>query len=105
MIKQLGDAYFDLLGSEPIVGSDWPFGSLPARYGTIDVDTIRKEISWALYSAGRPVGGRTTLPGPSNAGLGVTGISPVGIAATVAAQTERLVAHLREMPIAVRRHD
>jgi hypothetical protein len=69
LIKQMGDAYFDLIGSEPIV-DEWPHGPLGHRFGTINADAIRQEVAWALFSAGRPTGGRTILPGPTNAGLG-----------------------------------
>ena len=69
-IKRTGDLFFQLIQSESVAPL-WPFGPLPGAL--VDVDACRRQVSYAAFSAGRPVGGRTVFPGPSNIGLGVSG--------------------------------
>jgi hypothetical protein len=95
-IKRTGDLFFALLNS-PSVAGDWPW-SLPSS-AAVDVDVIRKEVGWALFSAGRPVNGRTIFPNATNAGLGVAGTGAAGIAQSVASRSAQLVELLRSMPL------
>jgi hypothetical protein len=97
-IKKTGDLFFELLGQGSIT-LDWPFGAPKPNFGVVDVDGIRREVGWALFSAGRPRQGKTIFPGPNNIGLGVTGVSPLGLAAHVAAKSSALLMLLREMPL------
>ena len=97
-IKRTGDLYFELTGSASIA-QDWPFREPSPRFGFIDIDGVKRELGWALFSAGRPIGGRSLLPAATNAGIGVTGISPAGIAGLVAERSRSLLLQLREMPL------
>ena len=60
-IKRTGDLYFELIGSASI-SQDWPFREPSPRFGFIDIDGVKRELGWALFSAGRPIGGRSLLP-------------------------------------------
>jgi hypothetical protein len=96
-IKRTGDLFFQLIQSEsgaPL----WPFGG-PVPRAIVDADSVRRETAFSMFSAGRPIGGRTVFPGPSNIGLGVSGVHAIGIAPVVANQSSALLSLLREMPI------
>lgn len=95
-IKRTGDLFFQLLNS-PSVAVDWPFGPVPGAI--VDADAVCRETAWALFSAGRPSGGRTVFPGPSNIGLGVSGVHAQGIEAVVAGQADALLSLLHSLPI------
>ena len=98
-IDQLGSLYFELLGS-PSLEPDWPFGRGPhPGWGRVDADAIRRETSWRLFGAGRARGGETVLPGPSNIGLGVTGIEPLSVAGAVRLQAKAVLGALEIMPL------
>ena len=99
LIEQLGQAYFKLLGS-PSVEQHWQLSRGPhPGWGRIDTDVIRRETAWALFGAGRATGGQTVLPGPSNAGLGVTGIEPLSVAGAVKRQSKVVLDALEIMPL------
>ena len=98
-IDQLGSLYFELLGS-PSLEPDWPFGRGPhPGWGRVDADTVRRETSWRLFGAGRPVRGESVLPGPSSVGLGITGIEPLSVAGAVRLQAKAVLGALEIMPL------
>ena len=97
-IKAMGELYFDLISSAT-VETDWPFTAPRPNFGRIDSDGIYREVGWALFSAGRPIRGETTLPSPNNIGLGVTGIRPRGIAGLVAEHSRELLRTLHSAPL------
>jgi hypothetical protein len=97
-IKLVGRLYFELLDSQSFA-TDWPFTPPYPKFGDVDKTAIQKETGWALFSAGRPVSGVTALPGPSNNGLGITGISAKGIAGAVEQHNARLIELLQIVEI------
>src|SRR5271169_589127 len=86
-IAEFGRLYFALADAPPITSEDWPFKAPFSNFGRVNLPTIRRETSWALFSAGRPTEGRSHLPPATGEGLGVTGIHAVGLANVVAAQS------------------
>ena len=59
-IRKVEECYFALIGF-PGIAADWPFAMTPG-FGRIDLRGIQKEVSWAMYSAGRPINGHSRLP-------------------------------------------
>jgi hypothetical protein len=98
VIRRMGELFFALLDSES-VAPDWPFPAPRPGFGKIDVDGVRREMGWLLFSVGRPIRGETILPMPNNAGLGVAGIRPKGIAGIVAAHSANLLELLHNAPL------
>jgi hypothetical protein len=64
-------------------------------FGRIDLRGIQKETAWAMYSAGRPVGGHSRLPAGESLDLGVSGIRPEGIAGLVARENRQIIESLQ----------
>jgi hypothetical protein len=98
-VKVLGDAWAALLDSRETALAAWPeiFPRPPAE--VLRSRQMERELSWALFAAGRPVMGITRLPAPSNVGLGVTGISPKGIAGCVDEEHGAILQVLRNRPL------
>lgn len=97
-VKEMGDLYFALLNAENIA-ANWPFAPPSPNFGLVDVAGIRRELGWLLYSIGRPIGGRSLFPEATSAGLGVAGISPAGLGASVDGKSKHTIAILRTAPI------
>jgi hypothetical protein len=95
-IRKTGDLFLQLVQSESVAPL-WPFGPVPGAL--VDVDVVRREVGWAMFSAGKPSGGRTIFPGPTNAGLGVSGVHAIGVAAVVANQSNALLSLLHTLPL------
>jgi hypothetical protein len=72
---QLGEAFFNLMAADNIAPL-WPFEAPWPNFGMVDRDAVHRELGWALFSAGRPKGGITTLPSPTNAGLASPAFAP-----------------------------
>jgi hypothetical protein len=99
-LEVFASRWHELLDSRAdIIGAEWPsalphpvFGELQSR--------IDKELAWALYSAGRPAALRPcSIPAPTNAGLGITGVHAKGLAGAVQLEHEGLLARLRNLPL------
>jgi hypothetical protein len=97
-IKKTGELYFALIESGS-VANDWPFPKPRPNFGIVDFEGIRREVGWALFSAGRPRGGRSLFPEATNAGLGVTGIHAIGVAESVASHSRALIETMRTAPL------
>jgi len=93
-ICKVGELYFALADSDN-VAHDWPGPAPRPGFGAINLDELRREVGWAMFSAGRPIGGRSLFPNGTNAGLGITGIHPRGVAAAVAEHSRALIDQLR----------
>jgi hypothetical protein len=98
-VERLGFLWCQLLDSREPSLSAWPemFPRPPAE--ALRSRQMERELSWALYAAGRPVMGVCKLPSPGNIGLGVTGISPKGIAGVVEEEHANILESLRAQPI------
>ena len=98
-VTVLGDAWAALLDSREDALKAWPeiFPRPPAE--VLRSRQMERELSWALYAAGRPVMGVCKLPTPGNIGLGVTGVSPKGIAGVVEEEHANILVSLRMQPI------
>jgi hypothetical protein len=92
-IKTVEECYFALIEFPSITG-DWPFAMTPG-FGRIDLRGIQKEVAWAIYSAGRPVGGRSRLPAGESLDLGVSGIKPESISGLVARENRQIIESLQ----------
>lgn len=92
-IAAVEECYFALVEFLSITG-DWPFAMAPG-FGRIDLRGIQKETAWAMYSAGRPVGGHSRLPAGESLDLGVSGIRPEGIAGLVARENRQIIESLQ----------
>jgi hypothetical protein len=95
-VARLGDLWCQLLESREPALEHWPnlFPRRPAE--VLRSRQMERELSWALFAAGRPQMGVTKLPAPGNVGLGVTGISPKGIAGCVQEEHDAILQVLRE---------
>jgi hypothetical protein len=98
-VKVLGDAWAALLDSREAALAAWPemFPRPPAE--VLRSRAMEREMSWALYAAGRPVMGTCKIPAPGNIGLGVTGISPKGLAGVVEEEHSNILESLRMQPL------
>jgi hypothetical protein len=93
-IERIGELYVQLTERDE-AEQHWPFPRRGAGFA-LDLHGINKEISWALH--GLVHGSR--LPEPSSAGLGVTGVSALGVAQHVRLQNENIISRLEVAPIA-----
>ena len=59
-IKLMGEKYKELTAA-PSVIADWPF-AVVRELTHLDHRQVNREVSWALYSASAPVGGKPSLP-------------------------------------------
>jgi hypothetical protein len=95
-IQRLGDAYSELLRSRAAAVGAWPNDLSGLPLDALPEGDIHQEAGWALYAAGRPTWDKgCQLPSPNNAGLGVAGIEPKGVAGRVAEQHRILIAQLK----------
>jgi hypothetical protein len=92
-ITQVGEFYSQLVAPDYAVDG-WPFPA-PHAFADFDRAPVDKEIGWALHSL---VSGRN-LPMPNSIGLGVFGVRPAGVAATVRGQNAGIVARAESAPI------
>jgi hypothetical protein len=100
-VKVLGDTWDALLNSREQALAAWPdqFFARPS-FDTLQKNTMAKEFAWALYAAGRPTAVTgCKIPTPTNAGLGVAGLSPQGIAGSVAIEHAAIIEVLRNAPL------
>ena len=88
-IRKVEECYFALIGF-PGIAADWPFAMTPG-FGRIDLRGIQKEVSWAMYSAGRPINGHSRLPAGKSLDLGVAGIKPESISGLVARENRQII--------------
>lgn len=93
-IERVGELFSDLVGRDE-AEQHWPFPRPGHGFAVLDLRGVNKEISWALHGL---VHGRH-LPEPSSAGLGVTGISALGVAEHVRRQNENILSRLETAPI------
>jgi hypothetical protein len=102
-VNHFGELWDRLLNSREDALKAWPeqfFARPPAE--TLQSMSIVRELQWLLYASGKPTGLRAcSIPAPSNAGLGIQGISPKGIAGAVAAEQEALIEILKNKPLPV----
>ena len=100
-VKVLGDTWDALLNSREDALKAWPdqFFARPS-FDTLQKNTMAKEFAWALYAAGRPTAMTgCKIPTPTNAGLGISGISPQGIAGSCAIEHAAIIEVLRNAPL------
>jgi hypothetical protein len=100
-VARFGSLWDELLNSREIALKNWPdqLFDRPSA-GTFRSAALARELQWLLYSAGKPAGLRPcSIPAPSNAGLGIQGISPLGLSGAVAAEQEALIELLRSKPL------
>jgi hypothetical protein len=100
-VKVLGDAWAALLDSREPALAHWPeiFPRPPAE--VLRSRQMERELSWALFAAGRPSMGVCRLPAPSNTGLGVAGVSPKSLAGCVDEEHAAILETLRNRPLPV----
>jgi hypothetical protein len=100
-VTRLGDLWAELLDSRETALAAWPeiFPRPPAE--VLRSRQMERELSWALFAAGRPHMGVSRLPAPNNVGLGVTGISPKGIAGCVQEEHDAILQVLRERALPI----
>jgi hypothetical protein len=98
-VARLGDLWCQLLESREPALEHWPdlFPRPPSE--VLRSRQMERELSWALFAAGRPQMGITRLPAPGNVGLGVTGVSPKGIAGCVQEEHDAILEVLRSRPL------
>jgi hypothetical protein len=98
-VKVLGEAWSALLGSRETALAAWPemFPRPPAE--VLRSRQMERELSWQMFSCAGAEWGQSRLPSPNNVGLGVTGISPKGIAGVVAEEHANILESLRSQPL------
>jgi hypothetical protein len=95
-IARIGGLYATLMSNEDEVESFWPFPRPGHGFAAIDHRSVRREISWQLHGLIHQFG----LPEASSAGLGVVGVSSVGIDGAVKNQNEAILFRLSMVPLA-----
>jgi hypothetical protein len=99
-VKRMGDLYFELLELREQAFLAWPAMLPRPSYELLHKSTLPREFSWALYAAGRPTAmSPCHIPNPSNQGLGVQGISPLGISGAIEAEQAAIVELAKAEPI------
>ena len=98
-IQNMAVAYFKLIDQNREIARQWGMSVNAVRTGALDIGTVSREVSWALFAAGRPHGGKCHLPSPSNAGLGVAGDTGGGnFAERVSSASAALLDMIRAAP-------
>jgi hypothetical protein len=98
-IRDFGRLYFDLNEQNQAIARRWHMSVSAHRVGFLGDRIIAREVSHALFSAGRPHNGICRLPGPGNAGLGVTGDTSGGsLGQRIAAASADLLEMVRAVP-------
>jgi hypothetical protein len=92
----IGRLYSELLGNDE-VSVLWPFSKPGHGWATLDIHSVNKELSWASYGLCK----QHRFPEPGSIGLGVIGVTAIGVAETVRAQNESIIARLETAPISV----
>jgi predicted O-linked N-acetylglucosamine transferase (SPINDLY family) len=93
-IARVGALYVELTGNDE-VEQYWNFPRPGGAFARLDMRTVNRECSWAMYSICR--GQR--VPEPNSVGLGVIGCSAIGIDGAVRQQNESIISRLETAPI------
>jgi hypothetical protein len=98
-IRDFGRLYFDLNEQNQAIARRWRMSPNAHRVGFLGDRIISREVSHALFAAGRPHNGICRLPAPGNAGLGVAGDTGGGtLGARIAAASADLLEMIRAVP-------
>jgi hypothetical protein len=98
-ITDMGKLYFDLVEQNLIVARQWGFSDGARRVGLLGEALVAREISHALFAAGRPRGGVCRLPEPNNIGLGIAGDNKMGtLSERIAGASADLLEMIRAVP-------
>jgi hypothetical protein len=98
-IRDFGRLYFELNDQNQSIARLWHMSPNAHRIGFLGDRIISREVSHALFAVGRPHGGVTRLPGPDNAGLGITGDTSGGtLSQRIAAASADLLEMIRAVP-------
>jgi hypothetical protein len=94
-IQRTGHLYCELIGDRE-VEILWPFGKPGHGFATLDKRGVDKELSWAIHG----LCSEYRFPEPSSAGLGVVGVSAIGVAEVIRQQNQNIISKLSSVPIA-----
>jgi hypothetical protein len=98
-IREFGKHYFDLIDQNREIAKLWRMSVNAHRVGMLGDRIIGREVSHALFAAGRPHNGICRLPAPGNAGLGITGDTSGGtLAQRIADASAALLEMIRALP-------
>jgi hypothetical protein len=94
-VARLGHLFSQLVTPDEIERF-WPFPRPGGGFAVLDRRGIDKELGWAMYGLCR----EHRFPEPNSIGLGVTGISALGVTELIRQHNESIIAKLEMAPIA-----
>jgi hypothetical protein len=100
-IRDVGKLYFELIDQNLELAKLWGFSNNARRVGALGESIIAREVSHAMFAAGRPHQGKTRFPSPGTVGLGITGDTSSGtLGERIAAASAALLEMIRAVPVA-----
>jgi hypothetical protein len=98
-IAEMGRLYFELIDQNLEIARQWNMSNNARRVGALGESIISREVSHALFAAGRPHQGRTRFPSPGTVGLGIAGDTSGGaLGERIAAASASLLEMIRAVP-------
>jgi hypothetical protein len=98
-IRAYGDVYFELVDKNLEISRQWGMSNNALRVGLLYEKLLAREVSHALFSAGRPHHGVSRLPAPGTEGLGIAGDTATGgLADRIAEASRELQDMIRAVP-------
>ena len=98
----MGRLYFELIDLNLGISRQWGMSTNALRTGVLVESLLAREVSHALFAAGRPRNGISRLPSPGTIGLGVTGDMSGGtLSERIAGASAALLEMIRAAPMSI----
>jgi hypothetical protein len=99
-IRDYGQSYFELIDKNLEISRLWGMSNNALRVGALGESIISREVSHALFAAGRPQNGKCRLPAPGTVGLGVIGMDASGtLSERIAGASAALLEMIKAVPV------
>jgi len=99
-IRDVGNLYFSLIDQNLEIAKLWGFSNNARRIGALGESIIAREVSHAMFAAGRPHQGKTRFPSPGTVGLGIVGDTSGGtLGERIAAASAALLEMIKAVPV------